>query len=105
MPVVISLLNALTDTTVAIRLAYAGKVIVVPGYGLAAAQARYEVAELADIPQRRGIEVTYAIHPVAGRMPGHMDVLAEDVHVLLRRKMGLAELISAARTLTAAGRN
>jgi H+-translocating NAD(P) transhydrogenase subunit beta len=70
-----------TAEDVAVMLAYAHKVVVVPGYGLAVAQAQHDVRQLADLLEEKGVEMTYAIHPVAGRMPGHMNVLLAEANV------------------------
>jgi NAD(P) transhydrogenase subunit beta len=70
-----------TADDVAVMLAYARRVVFVPGYGLAVAQAQHDVRALADLLQERGVDVRYAIHPVAGRMPGHMNVLLAEANV------------------------
>jgi NAD(P) transhydrogenase subunit beta len=74
-------IRSATADDVAIMLAYAHKVVVVPGYGMAVAQAQHAVRELADVLEAKGVEVDYAIHPVAGRMPGHMNVLLAEANV------------------------
>ena len=73
--------KSITPEDFAVQLAYASKVIVVPGYGMAVAQAQHQVRELADLIEKRGGMVKYAIHPVAGRMPGHMNVLLAEANV------------------------
>ena len=70
-----------TAEDVAVMLAFAKRVVVVPGYGLAVAQAQHDVRTLADLLEQRGVDVSYAIHPVAGRMPGHMNVLLAEANV------------------------
>ena len=76
----------------AIQLAYAGKVVVVPGYGMAVAQAQHTVRELAELIEKKGGEVKYAIHPVAGRMPGHMNVLLAEANVPYDRMYDMEEI-------------
>jgi NAD(P) transhydrogenase subunit beta len=70
-----------TADDVAIQLSYASRVVVVPGYGMAVAQAQHAVRELSRELEKRGVDVAYAIHPVAGRMPGHMNVLLAEADV------------------------
>jgi NAD(P) transhydrogenase subunit beta len=81
-----------TADDVAVTLGYAHEVIVVPGYGLAVAQAQHVIKELADVLAERGVNVRYAIHPVAGRMPGHMNVLLAEADVPYDRLHDLDEI-------------
>ena len=85
-------MKEVTPEDAAVRLAYAGLVIVVPGYGLAVAQAQHTLRELTDQLERRGVEVKYAIHPVAGRMPGHMNVLLAEANVPYDRLYDMEEV-------------
>jgi NAD(P) transhydrogenase subunit beta len=73
--------RATTPEDVAVQLSFARKVVVVPGYGMAVAQAQHDVRQLAEVLEERGVDVAYAIHPVAGRMPGHMNVLLAEANV------------------------
>jgi NAD(P) transhydrogenase subunit beta len=73
--------RATSADDVAVMLAYAKRVVIVPGYGLAVAQAQHDVRALGDLLEARGVDVAYAIHPVAGRMPGHMNVLLAEANV------------------------
>ncbi len=74
-------MRAIAPDDAAIELAYAQMVIIVPGYGLAVAQAQHACRELGELLADRGVDVKYAIHPVAGRMPGHMNVLLAEANV------------------------
>jgi H+-translocating NAD(P) transhydrogenase subunit beta len=76
----------------AIKLAYADSVVIVPGYGLAVAQAQHAIKEVADELEKRGVTVNYAIHPVAGRMPGHMNVLLAEADVAYENLKEMEEI-------------
>jgi NAD(P) transhydrogenase subunit beta len=86
-----SSVRELSADDAAIQLAYAGTVVIVPGYGLAAAQAQHALQELAGLLESRGIEVGFAVHPVAGRMPGHMNVLLAEANVSYERMLDLEQ--------------
>ncbi len=89
-------------TDIAIMLAYASKVIIVPGYGLAVAQAQQSLRELVDLLISKGVEVEYAIHPVAGRMPGHMNVLLAEADVPYEQLKEMDEINSEFASATVA---
>ncbi|CAN5115819.1 NAD(P)(+) transhydrogenase (Re/Si-specific) subunit beta [soil metagenome] len=84
--------SSITPEAAALQLAYATSVIVVPGYGLAVAQAQHQIRELAELIEKNGGEVRYAIHPVAGRMPGHMNVLLAEANVPYDRLYEMDEI-------------
>src|SRR5215218_6856859 len=84
--------RAISAEDAAIQLAYASRVIIVPGYGMAVAQSQHQVRELAELIEKRGGEFKYAIHPVAGRMPGHMNVLLAEANVPYDRLYDLEEI-------------
>jgi len=90
--------NETSPEDTAILARYANKVIIVPGYGLAVAQAQHEVRELADQLEAQGVDVSYAIHPVAGRMPGHMNVLLAEANVSYEKLYELEEINSEFRS-------
>ena len=85
-------MRSVSPEDAAVQLAYASRVIVVPGYGLAVAQAQHVVQELAEQIEKRGGEVKYAIHPVAGRMPGHMNVLLAEANVPYDKLLDMDEI-------------
>ncbi len=84
--------RATTAEDVAVQLAYAQRVIVIPGYGLAVAQAQHVVRELGELIEKHGGEVKYAIHPVAGRMPGHMNVILAEANIPYDRLYDMDEI-------------
>src|ERR1019366_449293 len=91
MPTVISLLNSYAGLSAAAILSAANKVVIVPGYGMAVAQAQHKVRELYDLLTKKGVDVKFGIHPVAGRMPGHMNVLLAEADIPYDKLMDMDE--------------
>ena len=85
-------MSATSAEDAALRLAYANRVIMVPGYGLAVSQAQHQIRELGDLIEKRGADVRYAIHPVAGRMPGHMNVLLAEAGIPYDKLVDMDEI-------------
>jgi NAD(P) transhydrogenase subunit beta len=87
-----------TPEDIGVLLNYSSRVVIIPGYGLAVAQAQYVVRELAEELEKKGIEVSFAIHPVAGRMPGHMNVLLAEANVPYEQLLEMDEANSELQT-------